>query len=181
MTENDRVPFAEFMLALGETYGEQVTDARMEIYFGALSDLPLIDIRRAATIHVRTQKFFPRPSELREAMTGSVEDRADLAWVQLLQLVRHVGYLGTPDFGGDVALQRAALEMFGGWTALCSNLPAQGPELLGYAKQFKATYQAYDNRAAREALPPGETGRELSHGESVAALSAIAAHRERTL
>lgn len=181
MTENDRVAFAEFMLALGETYGEPVTEARMEIYFGALADLPLVDIRRAATIHVRTQKFFPRPAELRQAMTGSVEERADLAWVQLLQLVRRVGYLGTPDFGDDIALKRAALELFGGWTALCSNLPAQGPELLGYAKQFKATYQAYDNREMRQALPPGETGRELSHAESVAALAAVAAFRERTL
>jgi hypothetical protein len=173
MTEDDRGAFAELMVGLGETYGEPVSTARMEIYFAALRDLPLVQLRQAATLLVRTSKFFPRPSELREALDGSVDERADLAWVKLLQEVRRVGYLGSPDFGDDVALRRAALELFGGWTRLCGSLPAQGPELLGYAKQFKATYRAYDNRAVRESLPPGETGRELGQAEAVAALSSL--------
>lgn len=174
MTEQDRSDFATLMLGLGETYGEPVSDARMEIYFRALCDLDLDDVRQAATAHVRMSKFFPRPAEIREAIDGSVDDRAELAWVALLREVRRVGYIGSPDFGGDEALRRAALELYGGWVALCSSLPADGPELLGYRKQFLATYRAYDNRAQRDALPAYEP-RELSREEARKALASVMA------
>lgn len=182
MTDDDRVPFAEFMLALGETYGEPVTDARMEIYFSALRDLELSDLRRAGTIHVRAQKFFPRPSELREGLAGSAEERADLAWAHLLQEVRRVGSHKVwnrakrdvdppaPTFF-DEAARRAALELYGGWTALCETLPGEGPALLGAAKLFKATYRSYAGRDLRDALPPSD--RELGRVEASAALASM--------
>ena len=178
MTEQDRPDFATLMLGLGETYGEPVSDARMEIYFSALADLELADVRRSATVVVRTSKFFPRPAELREGIDGSSEDRAELAWMRVIGLVRSVGYMGmdgkgtAPDFDGDIACRRAALQLYGGWSQLCSNLPANGPELLGWAKQFKAAYRAYDNRSQRQLLTEHE-GHELSAADAVAALSRV--------
>ena len=155
MTTQDRPAFAELMVAIGETYGEPVSAPRMELYYRALADLPIEAIRAAADAHVKHQKFFPRPAELREAVEGSVEDRAELAWVHVLREVRRVGYYGSPAFP-DEATRRAALEMFGGWRALCENLPASGPELLGHAKQFKASFGAYARREhVQPALPPG--------------------------
>jgi hypothetical protein len=159
MTAEDRRAFAELMLGIGEAYGEPVSDIRLEIYFSALEDLPLDDIRQAANIHVRVNKFFPRISELREAIDGSAEDQAELAWVQLLRLVRSVGAYGKPTWP-DHQLKRAALELYGGWGALCARLPGEGPELLGMAKLFKAIYVAYarrDSRDEMEALSPAET------------------------
>ncbi len=156
MTNSDRAGFAEFMLGLGETYNEPVSDARQEIYFAALADLPLEAIRHAATVHVRTSKFFPRPSELREAIVGNPEDAAELAWMHVLREVRRVGYMGEPSWP-DEATRRAADEMFGGWRALCELLPAGGPELIGHSKQFEAAFAAYARRDLREQaiLPPG--------------------------
>ena len=170
MTSADREAFALLMTGLSETYNEPVSVARMEVYFAALADLELADVRRSATVLVRTSKFFPRPAELREAIDGSSEDRAELAWMQLLQLVRRVGYMGTPDFGGDAALQRSALELYGGWGRLCELLPSSGPELLGFAKQFKAAYRAYDNRAQRQLLTEHES-HELSKADASKAIS----------
>jgi len=161
LTDTDRAAFATLMLGLGETYGEPVSDARMEIYFAALADLDLDAVRGAATVHVRAVKFFPRPAELREAVLGSTDDRSMLAWHTVLQLVRRVGYMGTDGQGAapafpDRATERAALELYGGWAALCTRLPGEGPELLGIAKNFRAAYAAYVRRDQRtlEALPP---------------------------
>lgn len=174
MTPGDRQAFAELMVGLGETYGEPVSDARMEIYFAALADLDLAAVRLAATVHVRTSKFFPRPAEIRELVGGTVEDRAEIAWAGVVNLVRKHGWLGVDGRGKppafeDDATRRAALELFGGWTALCEQLPGAGsPAFLGTAKQFKALYGAYARR--ERALPPGEAGRELSAGETRAAL-----------
>lgn len=146
MSPQDRQGFALLMLGLGETYSEPVSDARMEIYFAALNDLGLEEIRVAAYAHVRSQKFFPRPSELRDAIVGNTEDRAELAWVQLLVLVRNHGYLDPPAAWQDPALRRAAMELYGGWSALCQNLPCEGAGFTAAAKQFKSTYAAYVRR-----------------------------------
>lgn len=151
MTDRDRGRFATLMLGIGETYGEPVSDARMEIYYRALADLTFDEINVAVSAHVRTQKFFPRPAELREAVDGSVDDRAELAWSAVRREVRRVGYLGTPEFK-DEATRRAAMELFGGWRALCDYLPAEGVGLVTAAKQFKASYAAYARRDLRASL-----------------------------
>lgn len=156
MTAGDRAAFAELIFAVGEIYGEVLSEMRVELYLSALRDLALPDVRAALDAHVRTQKFFPRPAEIREAVTGSSEDRAELAWVGLVKMVRHRGWTNPPKFDEweDQAMRRAAMEMYGSWQALCENLPASGPEFLGMAKQFKAAFCAYDRREVRDKLLP---------------------------
>jgi hypothetical protein len=156
VTEHDRQPFAELILGLGETYGEPVSDIRMEVYWRALEDLSFSSVYQAATIHARTTKFFPRPSELREAVNGPIEDRAEVAWMAVRSIVRRYGYWADPKEiqWPDEVTQHAALKLYGGWRALCEHLPASGPEMLGTAKLFKAHYAAVSRQAQREALPP---------------------------
>lgn len=168
MTEQDRYAFAELLLAVGETYGEAVSDARMEIYFRALSDLPLESVRQAVNVHVRLQKFFPRPSEIREAVTGSLEDEAELAWVGLLRMVRRCGWAWNAQINGplpwpDDATKRAALELYGGWVPLCERLPGEGVGLAVAAKQFKATYKSYAARDAMQQLSAGNVTAGVLH------------------
>lgn len=156
MTQQDRPGFAELMVGVGEVYGESMSDARMELYWRALSDLSFESVRHAADIHVRTQKFFPRPAELREAVDGRTEDHAEVAWAAVQALVRKHGYWANPSdirWPDDVT-HHAAMKLYGGWRALCEHLPASGPEMLGTAKLFKAHYVAVSRQAQREALPP---------------------------
>lgn len=171
MTDDNRQPFAALMLGLGEIYGEAVSDARLEIYFAALRDLELRDIRAALDAHVRTSKWFPKPAEIREAIHGNTEDHAELGWIAVGQLVRRFGFWNPPKDTDwpDEATRRTALDLFGGWCGLCERLGAPGtPEFLGTAKQFKASFGAYVRRDL--ALPPGETGRELSADDARQAL-----------
>lgn len=154
MTPTDRPIFARALYALGETFNEPVSEIRAEAYFDALGDLPIADVLTACRQAMRDARFFPRPVELRERLEGTIEDRADVAWTAVRQLVRAIGYYGRPrdtDWP-DAAAERAALDLFGGWQRLCASLPADGPELLGYAKQFKASYRAQDGRRRQDAL-----------------------------
>lgn len=162
MTAADRGQFAGLMAATAEVYGEQLSDARLELYFSALDDLSLEQLRAALSVHVRTQKFFPRPAEIREAVTGSVDDAAEVAWSAVLRLVRSVGFYGQPSWPNE-ATRRAALELYGGWQRLCESLPADGVGLVTAAKQFKASYAAYARTdLRRDALPPSkDEAREL--------------------
>lgn len=160
MNEQDRPAFARLMYALGDTFNEPVTDIRAEAYFDGLSDLPTEDVMAAGRRAIAECRFFPRPVELREMVTGSDDDQAEDAWNTMRQLIRRYGYLGTDGRGAapkfpDEATKRAALELYGGWVALCSSLPCDGPEFLGARKAFIASYKAYANRERRNdrALP----------------------------
>lgn len=140
MTPADASVFAEAMLLLSETFNEPVSDLRTSAYFDALSDLDMVDVNRAVRTALRTCKFFPRPAELREILTGSPTDNSELAWASVLNEIRRVGWCGTPKL--DARTMRAIAELWGGWIPLCEKLPGEGPELLGWAKQFKAIHAA---------------------------------------
>jgi hypothetical protein len=140
MTAEDRVAFAEAMYLLGETFNEPVSDIRTEAYFDALCDRTLADVNIAVRAALRSCKFFPKPVELRELIDGSTADNAEVSWGAVLREVRRVGYYGVPNI--DARQMRAVRELWGSWQRLCETLPGEGPELLGWAKQFKAVYQA---------------------------------------
>lgn len=155
------------LYALGETFNEPVSEVRAEAYIDALSDLPTDALITACKRAIRESKFFPRPAELRELVEGSAVDRAEIAWNAMRRMVRQIGYYATPadaDWPDD-ATRRAALELYGGWAALCSRLPAEGPEMLGAAKLFKANYLAYVNRErVDQALPAASVSGYLHDG-----------------
>jgi hypothetical protein len=155
MRDEDRAAFARMLFAVGDTFNEPVSELRAEAYFDALNDLPIADVLAAGRRAIAESRFFPRPVELREMIDGTMDEAAEIAWGKVQRLVRSVGYTGTPAWP-DEPTRRAALELYGGWVRLCSSLPADGPELLGYRKQFVATYKAYAARDRREmaALPP---------------------------
>jgi hypothetical protein len=159
VTPQDKPAFATMMVATGELFNRTLSPLVLEMQYTVLADLELEDIQRAVTAHVRTKTFFPTPAEIREAINGSAEDRAELAWVAVQRLVRSHGWANPPkpEMWPNEATRRAAMELYGGWTALCENLPAGGPEMLGTAKLFKACFAAYARRDDRAvALLPGK-------------------------
>jgi len=173
MTPADRVAFGRAFYALSEAFSEPVSDLKTEAYFDALSDLAVETVLDAMRAAVRECRFFPRPVELRERITGNAQDRAELAWTGVLTLIRRVGWCGNPEGQWpDEAARRAALDLFGGWVQLCENLPGAGPELLGWAKRFTASYVAYAHRDGLKALPP------LSRDEAKQLLAKIQSHRK---
>lgn len=140
MTEVDRVAFAEGLFTLAEAFNEPISDAKVEAYFGALSDLAVQDVTHAMRLALRNGKFFPRPADLRETVEGDQEALADAAWGTVLKEIRRVGYMGVPNL--EPQTMRAVRELWGSWQRLCETLPAEGPELVGWIKQFKQVYES---------------------------------------
>jgi hypothetical protein len=149
VTDADRPAFAEALHVLAETFNEPVSDVRAEAYFHALADMSFPGVKYAVLRALRTCKFFPRPVELRELVTGDPDARADAAWAALVREVQRVGYLGTPAFD-DARVLDAIRDVWGSWSRLCKTLPAEGPELVGWMKQFKSAYRSLDARAERD-------------------------------
>ena len=158
MTNSDRPRLARFLAVLGETFGEPVSDLRAEAYFVALSDVTIEALEQSgkAALNLR---FFPRPADLRQLVEGSKEDAAELAWAAMLGEVRRVGYVGTPDL--PAATMETIRGLWGSWAHLCSTLPGEGPELLGWMKQWMGYYGATTQRLARPELIGREEAKHL--------------------
>jgi hypothetical protein len=168
-TAEESHEFGGLLLAMGELFDAPVSVARAELFARAVEDLPFEAVKNAANMFARTGKFFPKPAELRELIEPNLDDRAERAWSAVLRETRRVGYVGTPKFDDEVTL-RAAVGLFGGdWGTLCKRLPGEGPELLGYRKQFIALYTATARGASIGELPP-------RHAEAKAVLEDL--HRE---
>lgn len=153
MTDRDAGRFAKVMAALAETFNDTVSQVRAEAYFSALEDLLIADVEEAARNHIRVGRFFPKPVELREWVTGTDEDQALDAWQQLTREVRRTGYTGRPEL--PEATFDALNRVFGSWVALCQTLPADGPGLSVWEKRFRETYLVLATRE-RMALPSGQ-------------------------
>jgi hypothetical protein len=151
-TINEKTQFAQVLLMLGEMMNEPVSELRTEMYHRLLEDLPFDAVRSAAHQYAMSARFFPKPADLRDIALGNVEEQAELAWACVQREVRRVGWMGKPQWP-DEQTERAALQLYGGWQALCENLPAAGPEMLGTAKLFKSYFCAAGRQDART-LPP---------------------------
>lgn len=72
-------------------------------YQWALEDLTYAEGERAAKTWMRTGKFFPKPSELREIIGNEAsggDEIAESAWTEVLREVRRVGFNRPPEFSG---------------------------------------------------------------------------------
>jgi hypothetical protein len=188
MTALDRDAFVQVMLALGETFNEPISEIRIVAYFDALNDLPLDQVVDGARSVMRTARFFPRPVDVREAVLGNPEERADVLWGHVIQQVHRVGYMGVQriehtDTGIRVTHHPPTFEdplvidtierLWGSWRQMCETLPAGGGELVGWIKQFKQVYVVLATRQRREA-PMREAVRQIAGGAVLRVVDTIA-------
>ncbi len=73
MTDDDLPSFCEAMTALAVGLGEELTEQRARLYFAALGDLEIGEVRTAVKRGLRQCRFFPRPVELRELVRRKPE------------------------------------------------------------------------------------------------------------
>lgn len=167
------IEFSKAMMVLGETFNEPVSAVRIEAYYAALIDLDAAAVLAAMQQCMRSCKFFPKPAEIRELVEGDTEMRSDGAWGEVLQAIRSVGYMRFPVFE-DPRIMPAIRDVWGNWERLCSTLPSEGPELVGWIKQFKSAYRSVGARAEQARLLAG-VPKEL--GDTLKAIAATKAMR----
>lgn len=161
MTNRDRNAFAGLMLALGEIYAEPVSELRIEAYFDVLRDYELSLLQGVARDISASDTFFPKPANFIERLTPNRGQAAELAWSEMLREIRREGWTGRPTLP---AATWAAIEgLWGTWQHLCQTLPAEGPELIGWMKQFQAMYHAKADHAMRGELMSREEAKQLLH------------------
>ncbi len=84
MTNKEIEEFNGLMQGLAEIYGENVSDERLLLFWEALKDLPLGTIKSNINNHIRLNKFFPKPSELRGEQNIEIQAQKDIAYLENL-------------------------------------------------------------------------------------------------
>lgn len=121
----------------------KANEGTLLIYARALEDLPIELIDASMQILLKTSKFWPSISDIREAAeslmstaTGTEAKGADEAWREVLGQVHDAFIYKKPTFSSQ-EIELAALNM--GWTALCE-LPTD--QINTARAQFRRSYEA---------------------------------------
>ncbi len=122
--DKDKREFADGFLQLAEAFDKTLSEQLPAIYFEALADLPIEDVKAAMERCIREGRWFPKPVELREhACNACAADMlsAQEAWGVVQAAYYSVGrYREFPvDSIGGTAL-KAAVDAIG-WDQLCNS------------------------------------------------------------
>lgn len=119
---NEKNYQARFTRALGGlalTLGEEVPEERFLAYFKIFKNHDPDAVLAAIDLAGLSCKFFPKPAELIELMTGGKGGGQDptSAWQQVLKAMESIGSYSNAEFpDGAIA---AAVMGLGGWPSLC--------------------------------------------------------------
>lgn len=115
MNANEEKRFWKVLTTLGVTFGREVNDALFDVYYEALKDLSIDEIESAAGKLVLTCKHFPFPANIREALFGNIEQRAETAF----QICLHNSVYDHSTKFEDPAIAVAIERTAGSWEVWC--------------------------------------------------------------
>ena len=173
--------FSALMAAMGEVFGGDITQQKIEIYDRALSDIPIDKLESAVWQIIKTRKTasFPKVGEIREAISGDVEDIAQYALRKLEAAMARVGAYRTVIF--DDPIIHSVVERFEcGWPGICQ-MPLD--EWKWGKKDFLNMY-AHHSKDIPETIRPLEglhdiNNRNNGHTESLGKYTTYIGNKER--
>lgn len=164
MDNSNKQEFATLFFALGEYYDKKVSKELLAMLFDDLIEFDINDVKFGAKAHRQDPKhgtFFPKAADIiRHLQTGklSTEEKAMLAWGQIIQELRANGVYGNLVLDDKQAI--AALKAVHSWKDFCL-MPEK--DLTWAKKEFLANYKVYENTPV-ELLPSSLPGLiELQH------------------
>ena len=135
--------FTEMFTGLCELFDKRYSGALLNIYYTALQKYKIDEVVGAIESAISTCKFFPKPVELIEFITGGAQQLEDMAIVEAnnaLAAVKRIGRYQSVCFS-DPITQAVICGVFGGWVKMCADLTSDTEKW--FLKDFEKTYRAY--------------------------------------
>lgn len=150
MQKKDKKQFDVILLGLAEFYEKTLSDMSLSIYFEALDDMSLEQVKQAAGLLARTSKFFPKPCEFRDTVLPDLEAQAALAYDKVNNATKSIGAYKSVVFDDPVI--HVVLQSLGGWVEVCGR-PADTEKEKWWRKEFERLYRLYSGRNDITTLP----------------------------
>ncbi len=150
MKSEDYKRFANALGVLCEIHGRELSPIAVQVYFRALERFSIEVVEAVFTNAYVSCKWFPKPVELIELITGgpeNVADRAEIQAAEVLRAVRHIGFYQSVKF--DDPITNAVIQQgFGGWIQLCKDLHMDGEKW--FFKDFNKSYAVYSRQKIKQ-------------------------------
>jgi len=159
MDDSSKNEFAALFYGLGEYYDKPVTKHLLMIYFDDLKRYSLEEVKQGTSKHRLDPKhgtFLPKSADIIRHLPKnelSVENKAELAWAQVIREIRRTGSYGTLKLDDKQAI--AAVKALGSWMQLCGSTEK---EMTWKKKEFMSVYETYETTPI-ELLPSSLPGR----------------------
>lgn len=163
MNDSNKKEFATLYYSMGEYYDKKISTNLLLMFFSDLMQFTIEQVQEGARLHRMDSKqgsFFPKPPDIIRHIGSnqvSTEDKAMLAWGQIMQELRAHGAYGSLKLDDKQAI--AALRAVHTWKDFCA-MPESN--LTWAKKEFLANYRTYENTPA-ELLPSSLPGLEELH------------------
>jgi len=138
--EADLDRFRSLIAGMAITFRQEASQVMYDGYWLGLADLPIEAVELAVVAALRTCKFMPSASELRE-LAGEVrmEHRAVKAWAAFREAIDLHGYYHSVDFDDPVV--NATVRALGGWVSVSELMDEPEAWIEGiFRKRFEQTY-----------------------------------------
>ena len=162
MLETDKDRFCELLEGIADVFSStkkvNVTVPMLQVYFMSLTEYSYQQVEWAIGEHLKTPidgKFFPKPANIIEHLKidePSTEEKAELAWAQIMQQLRSKGSYGNLELDDKQAI--ATLKSFTTWKEFCMS-PVS--DMTWMQKKFMSMYSTYENTPL-EMLPSSLPG-----------------------
>lgn len=150
MIPADNENFAKALLVLGEVFGEQISEARLEAYRMVLAGYEFQSVESAIQRAMTSLRFFPKPAELVEMIEGNADDRANQAWSTFFAATTDSGYSSAKFL--DPASAIAVDAVFQGWIQACQMINQSSPEMLAHYRNHFLKQYAAARRSGRDVV-----------------------------
>ena len=151
MRHDEQTDFRAVLSTALNVYERRLDPAQAAMWFDALGDLSLDQVREGLRQHLRDPahgQFPPKPADILRAITVSQDSLAMRAWDSLVRAIRRGGH--THDVVLPDAVAHAVVRDFGGWLAVCRWTEEELPYR---QRDFSARYLGYRGQAPSD-YPP---------------------------
>ena len=157
--------FANLLTHLSDYYKEEISKAKLRIYWEGLKQYSYEAIDQACLAHTQNPddagKWMPRNSDIIKMIDGNTVDQAAMAWSKVDSAVRVRGTWDDVIFD-DSIIHRVIADM-GGWILVGSKDDKEWPFV---GKEFQTRYRAFRMRSEVPDYPASLTGQANAHNAS---------------
>jgi hypothetical protein len=162
MIEAEKREFAEVLKATLDIYGKEVSVSVLGIWWNALVNYSIQEVRQGFTHFIRSAdygNFPPKPADIIKMIDGTGADRSLLAWTKVLQACGSVGAYRSVAF--DDPIIHLVVEDMGGWIKMCGS---ESDQLDFMRNDFSKRYRDYVVRGLTDSYPKYLIG--ISEGDN---------------
>lgn len=146
MQTQDKKRFASAFGVLCTVFDRESSSLLVKAYFAILKSHKIETVENAITRAMATCKYFPKPVELIEFISGGSQGLEDYALVEagnVIAAVKQVGAHASVKFE-DQTTAAVIQQGFGGWVQLCSGMT--GDQEKWFIRDFARMYQSYSRQ-----------------------------------